>query len=73
MQSFSYPAVMLDDARCDGLSDPRALPVTYMVDADGIVRARFTPGDKPLTEGRLAQSVLPLLAQARAHTESQAC
>jgi cytochrome c biogenesis protein CcmG/thiol:disulfide interchange protein DsbE len=67
MQSFSYPAAMLDDAESDGFGDPTALPVTYVVDANGIVRAKFTPDEKPLTEQSLADAVLPLLpAQGRA-------
>jgi cytochrome c biogenesis protein CcmG, thiol:disulfide interchange protein DsbE len=73
MQSFSYPAAMLDDAKSDGFSDPSALPVTYVIDTNGILRAKFTPDDKPLTQERLTETVLPLLVrQAAAHTESQA-
>jgi hypothetical protein len=50
-----------------------ALPVTHVVDTNGILRAKFTPDDKPLTEKSLTDSVLPLLAeQSAAHTESQA-
>ena len=73
MQSYSYPAAMLDDARSDGFNDPSALPVTYVIDANGILRMKFTPDDKPLTEERLTESVLPLLArQSATRTESQA-
>lgn len=63
MQSFSYPAAMLDDAKSDGFGDPSELPVTYVVDAQGLIRAKFTPDEKPLTEQSLAASVLPLLPQ----------
>ena len=61
MQSFSYPAAMLDDAKSDGFGDPSELPVTYVVDAQGLIRAKFTPDETELTEQRLAASVLPLL------------
>jgi cytochrome c biogenesis protein CcmG/thiol:disulfide interchange protein DsbE len=61
MQSFSYPAAMLDDAESDGFGDLTALPATYVVDANGIVRVKFTPDEKPLTEQSLADAVLPLL------------
>ena len=72
MQSFSYPSAMLDDAKSDGFDDPNALPVTYVVDTNGILRAKFTPDGRPLTEESLSDSVLPLLArQSAAHTESQ--
>src|SRR5580698_4130159 len=36
MQSFSYPAAMLDDVKDDDFGDPTSLPVTYIVDANGI-------------------------------------
>ena len=72
MQSFSYPAAMLDDAKSDGFGDPSALPVTYVIDTNGVLRVKFTPDDKPLTEQSLTDSVLPLLAaQSATHTESQ--
>ncbi|MBV8454651.1 MAG: TlpA family protein disulfide reductase [Deltaproteobacteria bacterium] len=63
MQLFSYPAAMLDDAKSNGFSDPSALPVTYVVDAQGVVRAKLTPDEKPVTEQSLAAAVLPLLPQ----------
>jgi cytochrome c biogenesis protein CcmG, thiol:disulfide interchange protein DsbE len=71
MQSYSYPAAMLDDAKSDGFSDPSALPVTYVVDAQGVVRAKFTPDEKPVTEQSLAVAVLPLLP-ASTETRSSA-
>jgi cytochrome c biogenesis protein CcmG, thiol:disulfide interchange protein DsbE len=73
MQSYSYPAGMLDDAKSDGFNTPSALPVTYVVDRNGIIRAKFTPDNKPLTEEVLTEAVLPLLAeQSRAHMKLQA-
>src|ERR1700757_2442319 len=63
MQSFSYPAAMLDDVKSDGFGDPSQLPLTYVVDAQGLIRAKFTPDEKPLTDESLAASVLPLLPQ----------
>ena len=41
MQAFSYPAAVLVDAKENGFGSPTALPVTYVVDRSGIVRARF--------------------------------
>jgi cytochrome c biogenesis protein CcmG, thiol:disulfide interchange protein DsbE len=63
MQSFSYPAAMLDDAKSDGFGDPSVLPVTYVVDSQGVIRAKFTPDEKPVTEQSLAAAVVPLLPQ----------
>jgi peroxiredoxin len=61
MQSFSYPAAMLDDAKADGFGEPNALPVTYVVDQNGIIRAKFSPDEKPLTEKSLSAEVIPLM------------
>jgi cytochrome c biogenesis protein CcmG, thiol:disulfide interchange protein DsbE len=60
MQSLSYPVAMLDDAKSDGFGAPSALPVTYVIDKNGILRSKFTP-DNPLSEQSLNDSVLPLL------------
>ena len=64
MRSFSYPGAMLRDAKLNGFPSPDALPVTYVVDRDGIVRATLTPDKMPLTEDGLVSIVLPLLPQA---------
>ena len=32
MQSFSYPAAMLDDVKADDFGDPNELPVTFIID-----------------------------------------
>jgi hypothetical protein len=61
IQSFSYPA-MLDDTESDGLDGPSALPVTYVVDKNGILRAKLMPDDQPLTEKSFAAVVVPLLS-----------
>jgi len=63
MQSFSYPAAMLHDAKANGFGEPSELPTTYVVDAQGIVRAKLTPDEKPVTEQTLAAVVLPLLRE----------
>ena len=64
MGSVSYPGALLRDAEANGFGTPGALPVTYVVDRDGIVRARLTPDETPLTEDGLASLVLPLLPPA---------
>jgi len=65
-QSISYPAAMMDDAKINGFEEPSALPVTYIVDGRGIVRAKLTPDENPVTEKSLADLVLPLLSQKHA-------
>ncbi len=66
MQSLSFPAAMLDDATVDGFDKPDALPVTFVIDADGVVRASLTPDEMPITEKSLADAVLPLLTRKSA-------
>ena len=66
MKSFSYPAAMLDDAKDNGFGMPSALPETFVVDANGVLRARFTPGETSVTEKALDDTVLPLLQQGSA-------
>lgn len=61
MQSFSYPAAMLDDAKSNGFDKPSALPVTYVIDKNGNLQAELIPDERPLTEESLAAIVLPLL------------
>jgi cytochrome c biogenesis protein CcmG/thiol:disulfide interchange protein DsbE len=61
MQSFSYPAAMLDDAKVNEFGTPSALPETFIIDSNGIVRAKLTPDEKPVTEKSLADTVLPLM------------
>ena len=63
MQSFSYPAAMLDGAKVNDFGTPSVLPVTFVVDRNGIVRAKLTPDETPVTEKSLADVVLPLLPQ----------
>jgi cytochrome c biogenesis protein CcmG/thiol:disulfide interchange protein DsbE len=65
MQRFDYPAAILDDAQTDGFGTPPSLPVTYVIDRNGTVRAKIMPEASPLTEDRLAQRVLPLLGPSQ--------
>ena len=61
MQPFSYPAAAVGEARENGFGSPRVLPVTWIVDAEGVVRARLTPDETAVTEKSLSDAVLPLL------------
>ena len=66
MQSYSYPAAMLDDAKVNDFGTPDALPMTVVVDGNGVVRAKLTPDQTPVTEKSLSDAVLPLLPQKSA-------
>jgi peroxiredoxin len=61
MQSFAYPAAMMRDAKPNGFGAPESLPVTYVIDAEGVVRAKLQPDQTVVTEQGLADLVLPLL------------
>jgi cytochrome c biogenesis protein CcmG, thiol:disulfide interchange protein DsbE len=72
MKSFSYPAAMLDDAKDNSFGMPSALPETFVVDANGVLRARFTPDKNPVTDKSLDDAVLPLLQQGTTAAPSPA-
>ncbi len=61
MQSLSYPAAMLENAKRNGFGSPTELPVTYVIDAHGVVRVKLTPNVNAVTETSLSAVVLPLL------------
>jgi cytochrome c biogenesis protein CcmG, thiol:disulfide interchange protein DsbE len=61
MQDFSYPAAMLGDAEMNGFGRPGSLPITYVIDAEGVVRAKFSPDETVITQQQLDKAVLPLL------------
>jgi hypothetical protein len=54
---------MLDDAKVNDFGTPGVLPMTVVVDRNGVVRAELTPDQTLVTEKSLAEAVLPLLAQ----------
>lgn len=63
MRQFAYPALLAPTARANGFGPPLAVPMTWVIDAQGVVRARLVSA---VTEQALEQAVLPLLpAQPR--------
>jgi len=60
-QSVHYPVAILADAQTNDFGKPNILPVTYIVDAAGIVRAVMTPDKTPVTGAALETAVTPLL------------
>ena len=66
MQSYGYPAALLDDAKVNDFGSPDVLPVTFVVDRSGVIRAKLTPDQTPVTEKSLSDAVLPLLAEKSA-------
>jgi thiol-disulfide isomerase/thioredoxin len=66
MRHFSYPAALAANARVNGFGEPVAVPMTWIIDAHGVVRARLVAGNA-VTEQTLEQAVAPLLATRNAH------
>jgi peroxiredoxin len=59
---ISYPVAMAHRAVRNGFGEQSALPVTFVIDAKGIVRAEMRPDKQPVTVESLAKVVEPLLA-----------
>ncbi len=65
LRGFTYPAALARAARQDGFGTPLAVPMTYVIDARGIVRERLLGGPSGVSLRQLRQAVLPLLAARR--------
>ncbi len=59
LTKLSFPGAMVSDASRNGFGMPEAVPVSYLVDAQGIVRDKFINVD----EGLLDDVVTPLLKE----------
>ncbi len=58
-----FRAALLSDASRNGFGTPEAVPVSYVIDARGVVRDKFIAIDNELLNG----VVLPLLSEAQPH------
>ena len=65
LHGFTYPAALARVARQDGFGMPLAVPMTYVIDARGIVRERLLGGPSGVSLRQLRQAVLPLLPARR--------
>ena len=54
---LSFPGAMLSEATRNGFGKPKAVPVSYVVDAQGLVRDKFIAVD----QGLLDEVITPLL------------
>jgi hypothetical protein len=66
MKPFAYPAAMSNEAETDDFPRPREIPITYVIDRDGVLRAIMRPDRVAITPQSLAETVLPLLRQKSA-------
>ncbi len=58
-----YPVAMSHTASRNDFGEQPALPITFVVDADGTARAAMRPDTNPLTEANLDKIVQPLLSE----------
>ena len=58
MRQFAYPALLAAAAKSNGFGPPLAVPMTWVIDAQGVVRTRLV---STVTQQALEQAVLPLL------------
>jgi cytochrome c biogenesis protein CcmG, thiol:disulfide interchange protein DsbE len=69
MRQFSYPGALASAARVNGFGEPIAVPVTYVIDAHGVIRAQLqAEGPSGVSRQALEEAVLPLLAQRKGHS-----
>jgi cytochrome c biogenesis protein CcmG, thiol:disulfide interchange protein DsbE len=57
---LSYPTAMLNEIAVDGFEEPDGVPLTWVIDRNGMVRNKLIAVDEQL----LAKTVLPLLPSA---------
>lgn len=65
LRGYTYPAALARRARVDGFGEPLAVPMTYVIDAHGVIRARLLGGLSGTTLRQLDAAVRPLLAAVR--------
>lgn len=62
-RSIAYPVGMLREASSNSFGAARALPITFVVDRSGSIRATLRPDETPVTENTLESVVGPLLKE----------
>lgn len=68
MRQFSYPAALANAARVNDFGEPIAVPITYVIDAQGVIRAQLqAEGPSGVSRQALEQAVLPLLQGRKGH------
>lgn len=64
MGRFSYPGALASAARVNGFGEPIAVPVTYVIDSHGVIRAQLqAEGPSGVSRQALQKAVLPLLGR----------
>ncbi len=58
--TVSYPIAVARDAKANGFPAANVLPITYVIDAQGQIKATLMPDEKGLAEDQLTALVAPL-------------
>ena len=65
--SLPFPAALLSEATQNGFGTPKAVPISYIVDANGVVKDTFIAIDERL----LSKVAVPLLKEAQVAPKGQ--
>lgn len=67
MEEFGYPAGLMAEAKTNEFGRTRVLPLTYVIDMNGVVRAVLMGSDdKPMGQSTFEDAILPLLPRTGA-------
>lgn len=61
MKKYTFPAALLSDVETSGFGRPNAIPLTYIVDKNGITRGILSPEKATLSDKILDTVVQPIL------------
>jgi thiol-disulfide isomerase/thioredoxin len=64
LKGLTLTAAFMDGAKPNGYANPEALPITYVIDREGIIRAIFPPGGGAIDARALEAAIAPWLTAA---------
>ncbi len=64
LKGLNLTAAFMDGAKPNGYANPEALPITYVIDREGIIRAIFPPGGGAIEARALEAAIAPWLTAA---------
>lgn len=59
--AFSYPISMLDQLKVNSFAEPRSIPLSYIIDKNGKIAAKLTPGQNPITKQQFEEVLESIL------------
>ncbi len=67
MQGFTFPAALLAQVQKNAFGKPRVLPMSFIVDSEGVLRHALRSDQATLTAQSLSERVSPLLQAIQTH------